>query len=59
AYNILLDNILCVYKIADKNKVLHQKINHNARFNVPDSFFIHKNYLVYVIEKKEISVIKL
>ncbi|HEY5536284.1 MAG TPA: DUF4905 domain-containing protein [Ignavibacteria bacterium] len=59
ADNILLDNILCVYEIADKNKVLHQKINHNVRFNVPDSFFIHKNYLVYVIEKKEISVIKL
>ncbi len=57
--NVYLENILCIYDVENKTKVYSDILNKNARFNVPDSYFVHKDYLIYVKEKKEIITIKL
>jgi hypothetical protein len=57
--NFYLENILCIYDVETQTKVYSDILNKNARFNVPDSYFVHKDYLIYVKEKKEIITIKL
>ena len=57
--DVYLENILCIYDVENNNKIYSDILNKNARFNVPDSYFVHKDYLIYVKEKKEIITIKL
>ena len=57
--NVYLENILCIYDVDNINKIYSDILDKNARFNVPDSYFVHKDYLIYVKEKKEIITIKL
>lgn len=57
--NHFLDNVFCIFNLSDKSKIYQEKLNQKAKYNVPDSFFIHKNYLIFIKDKKEISTIKL
>jgi len=54
-----LENVLCVYDIKNRIKLYSDILNVEASYNVPDSYFVHKNYLIYIKEKKHIVTLKL
>lgn len=57
--NNLLDNEFTVYNIEKKKKVISETLNKNLNSYSPDSFFVYKNYLLVLKNKKEIILYKI
>ncbi|MBN1300832.1 MAG: DUF4905 domain-containing protein [Melioribacteraceae bacterium] len=55
----LLENKFLVYDIAKGKKLYEQILNSSIKSIVPDSFFVYKNYLIYLKDKREVHVLKL
>ena len=54
-----LTNRLIAFDLASDKELLNIVLNTNAVMFVPDSFFIYKNSLILIKEKKEVFVYKI
>lgn len=54
-YQQILENTICLIDL-QRERILHREIiNSKSNHNVPDSFYIKDNVLIYLVERKEIK----
>lgn len=56
--NNLINNLIC-FEISKKKIFLKEIINVNVAYPAPDSFFIYKNFLIFVKDKMQVFVYKI
>lgn len=56
--NNLINHLIC-YSMKEQKILLNEIINHNTLYPAPDSFFLYKNLLIFVKDKKEVVLYKI